>query len=131
LSKFRSTTRPARPTQPHYDRIANDQLLCTVTGYPNALGIIEPLGAISERTHRAGALAISATAEGIALGLLRAPVNLASISQSARDKSFGLPLQYGGPGVGFMAARTAHLRQMPGRLVGQTRDIATVAAHFA
>ncbi len=104
------------------DRVANDRLLCTVTGYPNAFGVIEPLGAITERTHRAGALAISATAEGIALGLIRAPGELGIDIAVGEGQSFGLPLQYGGPGVGFMAARTAHLRQMPGRLVGQTRD---------
>ncbi len=84
--------------------------------------MIEPLGAIAEKTHRAGALAISATAEGIALGLLRAPGELGVDIAVGEGQSFGLPLQYGGPGVGFMAARTAHLRQMPGRLVGQTRD---------
>jgi glycine dehydrogenase subunit 1 len=104
------------------ERIANDRLLCTVTGYPNAFGIIEPLGAIAEMTHRAGALAISATAEGIALGLLRAPGDLGVDIAVGEGQSFGLPLQFGGPGVGFMAARMNHLRQMPGRLVGQTRD---------
>src|SRR3984885_4718284 len=103
-------------------RIANDRLLCTVTGYPNALGVIEPLGSITEITHRAGALAIAATAEPLALGLLKAPGELGSDIAVGEGQSFGLPLQYGGPGVGFLAARMAHLRQMPGRLVGQTRD---------
>jgi glycine dehydrogenase subunit 1 len=104
------------------DRIANDRLLCMVTGYPNALGIIEPLGALAQMTHRAGGLAISATAEGIALGLLRAPGELGVDIAVGEGQSFGLPLQFGGPGVGFMGARLTHLRQMPGRLVGQTRD---------
>ena len=104
------------------DSIANDRLLCTVTGYPNAFGIIEPLGTIAEIAHRAGGLAISATAEGIALGLLRAPGELGVDIAVGEGQSFGLPLQFGGPGVGFMAARMTHLRQMPGRLVGQTRD---------
>src|SRR5689334_22977505 len=58
------------------EQVANDRLLCTMTGYPNAFGIIEPLGTIAEITHRAGGIAISATAEGIALGLLRAPGEL-------------------------------------------------------
>jgi len=104
------------------DRVASDRLLCTVVGYPNAFGIIEPLGTIAEITHRAGGLAISATAEGIALGLLRAPGELGVDIAVGEGQSFGLPLQFGGPGVGFMAARMTHLRQMPGRLVGQTRD---------
>lgn len=104
------------------DQVANDRLLCTVTGYPNAFGIIEPLGTIAQTTHRAGALAISATAEGIALGLLHAPGDLGVDIAVGEGQSFGLPLQFGGPGLGFMAARMTHLRQMPGRLVGQTRD---------
>jgi glycine dehydrogenase subunit 1 len=104
------------------DRIASDRLLCTMTGYPNAFGIIEPLGTIAEITHRAGGLAISATAEGIALGLLRAPGDLGIDIAVGEGQSFGMPLQFGGPGLGFMAARMPHLRQMPGRLVGQTRD---------
>jgi glycine cleavage system P protein (glycine dehydrogenase) subunit 1 len=104
------------------DRIANDSLLCTVTAYPNAFGVIEPLGSIADMTHRAGALAISATAEGIALGLLRAPGELGVDIAVGEGQSFGLPMQFGGPGVGFMAARSTHIRQMPGRLVGQTRD---------
>src|SRR5258707_7391789 len=104
------------------DRVANERLLCTMTGYPNAFGIIEPLGTIAEITHRAGAIAISATAEGIALGLLRAPGDLGIDIAVGEGQSFGMPLQFGGPGLGFMAARMTHLRQMPGRLVGQTRD---------
>src|SRR6202158_3919521 len=104
------------------DRVANDHLLCTMTGYPNAFGIIEPLGTIAEITHRAGGIAIFATAEGIALGLLRAPGDLGVDIAVGEGQSFGMPLQFGGPGLGFMAARMTHLRQMPGRLVGQTRD---------
>jgi glycine cleavage system P protein (glycine dehydrogenase) subunit 1 len=104
------------------EAIANDRLLCTVMGYPNAFGIIEPLSRIAEVTHGAGALAIAATAEPLALGLLKAPGELGSDIAVGEGQSFGIPMQFGGPGVGFLAARMAHLRQMPGRLVGQTRD---------
>jgi glycine dehydrogenase subunit 1 len=105
-------------------RAASDKLLCVVAGYPNGFGIIEPLGEIAGIAHAAGALAISVTAEGLALGLLKAPGDLGADIAVGEGQSFGLPLQYGGPGLGFMAARIAHLRQMPGRLVGQTRDAA-------
>ncbi len=103
-------------------RLADDALLCTVTGYPNMFGIVEPLAAVSEIAHRAGALSISVTAEPLALGLLKAPGEIGADIAVGEGQSFGLPLQYGGPGVGFLAARSAHLRQMPGRLVGETRD---------
>jgi glycine cleavage system P protein (glycine dehydrogenase) subunit 1 len=104
------------------EHIANDQLLCAVIGYPNAFGVIEPLAAAAAITHRAGALVISGTAEALALGLLKPPGELGADIAVGEGQSFGLPLQFGGPGVGFMAARMAHLRQMPGRLVGETRD---------
>lgn len=103
-------------------RIAKENLLCVVAGYPNAFGIVEPLGEIAKIAHEAGALAISATGEGIALGLLKAPGDLQIDIAVGEGQSYGLPMQFGGPGLGFMAARNAHLRQMPGRLVGQTRD---------
>jgi glycine dehydrogenase subunit 1 len=103
---------------------ATDELLCTVTGYPNAFGVIEPLGEIAVLAHRAGALAIAVTAEPLAFGLLKPPGALGADIAVGEGQSFGMPLQFGGPGLGFLAARTAHVRQMPGRLVGQTRDSA-------
>ncbi len=104
------------------DRVANDHLLCTVTGYPNAFGVIEPLKSIVDTTHRAGALAISVTAEPLSLGLLRTPGELGVDIAVGEGQGMGLPLQYGGTGVEFFAARMTHLRQMPGRLIGQTHD---------
>jgi glycine dehydrogenase subunit 1 len=104
------------------EAIADDRLLCTVTSYPNGFGAIEPLGRIAEITHRAGALAVSVTAEGLALGLLKAPGELGADIAVGEGQSFGIAPQFGGPGVGFMAARIAQVRQMPGRLVGQTVD---------
>jgi glycine dehydrogenase subunit 1 len=103
-------------------RIAKENLLCVVAGYPNGFGIVEPLADIARIAHQAEALAISVTAEGLSMGLLKAPGDLAIDIAVGEGQSFGLPLQFGGPGLGFMAARNAHLRQMPGRLVGQTRD---------
>ena len=105
-------------------RIASDNLLCVVAGYPNGFGIVEPLQEVANIARQAGATAISVTAEGLALGLLKAPGDLGIDIAVGEGQSFGLPLQFGGPGLGFMAARNVHLRQMPGRLVGQTRDAA-------
>lgn len=104
------------------EALADDHLLCTVTGYPNGFGAIEPLARIAEITHRAGGLAISATAEGLALGLLKAPGAIGADIATGEGQSFGIAPHFGGPGVGFMAARMAQVRQMPGRLVGQTVD---------
>jgi glycine dehydrogenase subunit 1 len=103
-------------------RIADDRLLCAVIGYPNAFGIVEPLDEVAALTRRAGAIAVSVTAEPLALGLLKSPGELGADIAVGEGQSFGLAPQFGGPGVGFMAARMAHLRQMPGRLVGETHD---------
>ena len=103
-------------------RVADDRLLCSVIGYPNAFGIVEPLGEAVALTRAAGAIAIAVTAEPLALGLLKSPGELGADVAVGEGQSFGLGPQFGGPGVGFMAARTAHLRQMPGRLVGETHD---------
>jgi glycine dehydrogenase subunit 1 len=103
-------------------RIADDRLLCAVIGYPNAFGIVEPLDEVAALTRRAGAIAVSVTAEPLALGLLKSPGELGADIAVGEGQTFGLAPQFGGPGVGFMAARMAHLRQMPGRLVGETHD---------
>src|ERR1700687_4360193 len=102
--------------------LATGELLCTVTGYPNALGVIEPLGQIAELTPRGGAIAISVTVEPLALGLLKPPGALGVDIAAGEGQSFGMPLQFGGPGVGVLAGRAAQVRQRPGRLVGQTHD---------
>jgi glycine dehydrogenase subunit 1 len=103
-------------------RLADERLLCTITAYPNVFGVVEPLRKIAEITHGAQALAISATAEPLALGLVKPPGELGADIAVGEGQSFGLELEFGGPGVGFMAARLKDVRQMPGRLVGQTRD---------
>ncbi|MGH7913158.1 MAG: aminomethyl-transferring glycine dehydrogenase subunit GcvPA [Candidatus Binataceae bacterium] len=104
------------------ERLADERLLCAVIGYPNAFGIVEPLGEAVALTQRAGGFAISVTAEPLSLGLLKSPGELGADIAVGEGQGFGLALQFGGPGVGFMAARLAHLRQMPGRLVGETHD---------
>jgi glycine dehydrogenase subunit 1 len=106
------------------EAVASDDLLCTVTGYPNAFGVIEPLAQIADLSHRAGALAIAVTAEPLALGILKPPGALGVDIAVGEGQSFGMPLQFGGPGLGFLAGRLAQVRQMPGRLVGQTVDSA-------
>ena len=102
--------------------LASDDLLCTVTGYPNAFGVVEPLAQIAALTHQSGGLAIAVTAEPLALGILKPPGALGVDIAVGEGQSFGMPLQFGGPGLGFLAGRLAHVRQMPGRLVGQTVD---------
>lgn len=104
------------------ENMIDERLLCVIVGYPNVFGVIEPIGRIAQAVHGAGSLLISATAEALALGLLKSPGELGADIAVGEGQSFGIAPQFGGPGLGFMATRLAHVRQMPGRLVGETID---------
>jgi glycine dehydrogenase subunit 1 len=93
-----------------------------VVGYPNVFGVIEDLDAIHKLAHGAGALLVTATAEPLALALLKPPGACGAEIAVGEGQSFGVPLSYGGPGVGLFTTRTAHVRGMPGRLVGEAHD---------
>ena len=87
---------------------------------PNFFGVIEDIPAIAEIAHKKGALLIVSIAEAVSLGVVRPPVEADIVSMEAQ--SFGVALSYGGPFCGVIAAKEQYLRQMPGRLAGQTVD---------
>jgi glycine dehydrogenase subunit 1 len=87
---------------------------------PNFFGVIEDIPAIAAIAHAKGALLIVSIAEAVSLGVVRPPVEADIVSMEAQ--SFGVALSYGGPYCGVIAAKEQYLRQMPGRLVGQTVD---------
>jgi glycine dehydrogenase subunit 1 len=87
---------------------------------PNFFGVIEDISAIAEIAHAKGALLIVSIAEAVSLGVVRPPVEADIVSMEAQ--SFGVALSYGGPFCGVIAAKEKYMRQMPGRLVGQTVD---------
>jgi glycine dehydrogenase subunit 1 len=89
---------------------------------PNFLGCIERLEPFAGRARADGALLIGVVAEALSLALLRPPGELGADLACGEAQSFGVPLSYGGPYAGFLAAREKHLRQLPGRLVGETVD---------
>ena len=91
---------------------------------PNFVGAIEDLGAAARAAHASGALAIAATAEALSLALLRSPGELDCDIACGDAQSFGLPLSFGGPYAGFLAAREKYVRQLPGRLIGESVDSA-------
>ena len=87
---------------------------------PNFFGVIEDIPAIAAIAHAKGALLIVSIAEAVSLGVVRPPVEADIVSLEAQ--SFGVALSYGGPFCGVLAAKEQFVRQMPGRLVGQTVD---------
>ncbi len=101
----------------------DDATAAVVAGYPNYFGVIEDVAALSEKAHEVGAKLITAVAEPVALGLLKSPGELGADIVAGDGQSFGLPLAFGGPYVGFFAVRQKDVRGMPGRLVGETTDL--------
>jgi glycine dehydrogenase subunit 1 len=87
---------------------------------PNFFGLIEDVPAIANIVHKKGALLIVSIAEAASLGIVKPPAEADIVSMEAQ--SFGVPLGYGGPYCGVIATRDKFVRQMPGRLAGETRD---------
>jgi glycine dehydrogenase subunit 1 len=87
---------------------------------PNFFGTIEDVAAIAKIAHKKGALLIVSIAEALSLGVVKAPVEADIVSLEAQ--SFGVPVGFGGPYCGVIACKEKFLRQMPGRLVGETKD---------
>lgn len=88
---------------------------------PNFFGTIEDIAAIADIAHRKGALLIVSIAEAVSLGIVKAPAEADIVSLEAQ--SFGVPVGFGGPYCGVIACKEKFLRQMPGRLVGETKDV--------
>src|SRR5271165_5829357 len=97
-----------------------DETACVLVQSPNFFGIIEDIPTIAQIVHSKGALLIVSIAEAVSLGIVRPPVEADIVSMEAQ--SFGVALSYGGPYCGVLAAKEKYLRQMPGRLVGETKD---------
>jgi glycine dehydrogenase subunit 1 len=102
------------------DAQITDETAAVLVQSPNFFGVIEDIPAIAAIAHAKGALLIVSIAEAISLGVVRPPLEADIVSMEAQ--SFGVALSYGGPYCGVIAAKEKYLRQMPGRLVGQTVD---------
>ncbi len=87
---------------------------------PNYFGIVEDVAAAAEAAHGAGALLVDVFTEAVALGLLRPPAEADIVAGELQ--SFAIPPSYGGPYAGVIATKDKFVRQIPGRLVGETVD---------
>ena len=95
---------------------------CVVVQYPDILGRITDLTPIAEAAQATGALLIAVVTEPVALGLIKAPGEMGADIVVGEGQSIGVGLQFGGPYVGLFASREKYVRQMPGRLAGETVD---------
>lgn len=89
---------------------------------PNVFGIVTDVSKIAEAAHAAGALLIVVTTEAVSYGLLKSPGEMGADIAVAEGQSIGNGLNFGGPYVGLFACREKLVRQMPGRLCGETVD---------
>ncbi len=121
------TSRPVLQAEPDDAAVIaaiDGETSCVVVQYPDILGRIPDLAAIAAAAHVKGALLVVVVTEPVALGLLEAPGHLGADIVVGEGQSLGVGLQFGGPYLGLFGASEKYVRQMPGRLCGQTVDAA-------
>ncbi len=101
----------------------DEETSCVVVQYPSLYGGIKDLSAIAEAAHAKGALLIAVVTEIVSLGALRSPGEMGADIVVCEGQGIGNGLNFGGPYVGFFATRQKYVRQMPGRLSGETVDV--------
>ena len=100
----------------------DDQTSCVVVQNPNILGHVADLSELAGRAHEKGALLIAVVTEPVALGAIKSPGEMGADIVVGEGQAIGVGLQFGGPYVGLFATREKYVRQMPGRLCGETVD---------
>jgi glycine dehydrogenase subunit 1 len=102
------------------EKAITPQTACVLIQSPNFFGTIEDVAAVAEIAHKHQAMLVVSIAEVVSLGIVEPPRQADIVAMEAQ--SFGVPLGFGGPYCGVIASREQYVRQMPGRLVGQTTD---------
>ena len=100
----------------------DERTSCLVVQTPDLFGGLHDLAPLARACHDAGALLVAVVTEVVSLGALRPPGGMGADIVVCEGQSLGNAMGFGGPYVGLFACRSRHLRQMPGRLVGQTVD---------
>jgi len=116
---------PSLTAEPDLDALASaidDETSCVVVQYPDILGRIADLGPLAEAAHAKGALLVAVVTEPVALGAIRSPGEMGADIVVGEGQALGVGLQFGGPYLGLFATREKFVRQMPGRLCGETVD---------
>jgi len=103
-------------------KLVDDDVASVIVQNPNFFGGVEDLAGICEPVHAKGALLINAIAESMSLGVLKGPGEMGADIVAGEAQSFGMELNYGGPYNAYLATRKQFLRQLPGRIVGETVD---------
>jgi len=104
-------------------RCLDEEVGAVVIQSPNFFGVIEDYAAIGDTIHRAGGLLIAGFSEAISYGIISPPGHLGADIVAGEGQSLGIPPSYGGPYLGVFATKEKFVRNMPGRLVGETVDL--------
>lgn len=100
----------------------DDETACIIAQSPNVFGTVTDLSNIADEAHDKGALLVSAFTEVVSLGLVKPPGDMGADIAIGEGQSIGVPLGFGGPYVGLFTCKSKYVRQMPGRLAGETVD---------
>ncbi|MCP4293370.1 MAG: glycine dehydrogenase, partial [bacterium] len=100
-----------------------DDLAAVAIQSPNFFGCIENLQATGQKAHEKKALFVASFTEALAYGLLKSPGSQGADIVGGEGQSLGIPRSFGGPALGMLASTRKHMRSLPGRLVGKTKDL--------
>jgi len=103
--------------------LLDENVASVIIQSPNFFGGIENMAEISEIVHSKGALLINVITESMSLGILKAPGEMGADIVVGNAQSFGMDLNYGGPYNAYLATKKQYIRQLPGRIVGETVDV--------
>ena len=120
--EWRAPSLRAEPDTAGVIAAIDGETACVVVQYPDILGRVTDLAAIAEAAHAHGALLVAVVTEPVALGLIEAPGHLGADIVVGEGQSIGVGLQFGGPYLGLFGCREKFVRQMPGRICGETVD---------
>jgi glycine dehydrogenase subunit 1 len=105
------------------ENLLGDDVSCAVIQSPNFFGVVEDFQGISESVHRSGGVMVAGFSEAIAYGILTPPGEMGADIVAGEGQSLGIPVSFGGPYLGVFTTREKYVRNMPGRLVGETVDL--------
>ncbi len=120
VATFRYDPRTGQADLSALEQMLDDGTACVILQSPNFFGVIEDLRAAADIAHQRGALLVAVFTEAVSLGLLEPPREADIVAGELQ--SFAISPSYGGPFAGVIATKEKYIRQIPGRLAGETRD---------
>lgn len=113
---------PAIDGEHELAKAVNGETACVIGQSPNVFGTLCDLSPVADAAHAQGALLVTVFTEAVSLGLVKTPGEMGADIAVGEGQSIGVPLGFGGPYVGLFTCRAKYMRQMPGRLCGETVD---------